>query len=32
LVSCGSAARRLPVEVAKILERKDNMKLKSGWA
>src|SRR5882724_12014924 len=31
LVSCGSGGAPLPVEVAKILERKTNMKLKSGW-
>jgi long-chain acyl-CoA synthetase len=31
LVSCGSGGAPLPVEVAKILERKTNMKLRSGW-
>jgi len=31
LVSCGSGGAPLPVEVAKVLERKTNMKLKSGW-
>src|SRR5437763_1247802 len=31
LVSCGSGGAPLPVEVAKILERKTTMKLKSGW-
>jgi len=31
LVSCGSGGAPLPVEVAKIFERKTNMKLKSGW-
>src|SRR5450755_3547764 len=31
LVSCGSDSEALPVEVAKIFERKTNMKLKSGW-
>ena len=31
LVSCGSGGAPLPVEVARILERKTNMKLKSGW-
>ena len=31
LVSCGSGGAPLPVEVAKILERKTSMKLKSGW-
>ncbi len=31
LVSCGSGGAPLPVEVAKIFERKTGMKLKSGW-
>jgi len=31
LVLCGSGGAPLPVEVAKIFERKTNMKLKSGW-
>src|SRR6266403_1238165 len=31
LVTCGSGGAPLPVEVAKIFERKTNMKLKSGW-
>src|SRR6202051_4385657 len=31
LVSCGSGRAPLPVEVARIFERKTNMKLKSGW-
>jgi long-chain acyl-CoA synthetase len=31
LVYCGSGGAPLPVEVARILERKTNMKLKSGW-
>jgi len=31
LVSCGSGGAPLPVEVAKVFERKTNMKLKSGW-
>jgi long-chain acyl-CoA synthetase len=31
LVSCGSGGAPLPVEVAKILERRVGMKLKSGW-
>ena len=31
LVSCGSGGAPLPVEVAKIFERKIGMKLKSGW-
>src|SRR5579872_868936 len=31
LVNCGSGGAPLPVEVAKIFERKTNMKLKSGW-
>jgi long-chain acyl-CoA synthetase len=31
LVGCGSGGAPLPVEVAKIFERKTNMKLKSGW-
>jgi long-chain acyl-CoA synthetase len=31
LVSCMSGGAPLPVEVAKILERRVNMKLKSGW-
>jgi len=31
LVSVGSGGAPLPVEVAKILERRVNMKLKSGW-
>jgi long-chain acyl-CoA synthetase len=31
LVSAGSGGAPLPVEVAKIVERKTNMKLKSGW-
>jgi long-chain acyl-CoA synthetase len=31
LVSCGSGGAPLPVEIAKIFERKTNMKLKSGW-
>jgi long-chain acyl-CoA synthetase len=31
LVSCGSGGAPLPVEVAKIFERKTNMKLRSGW-
>jgi long-chain acyl-CoA synthetase len=31
LASCGSGGAPLPVEVAKIFERKTNMKLKSGW-
>jgi len=31
LVSCGSGGAPLPVEVAKIFERKTHMKLKSGW-
>jgi long-chain acyl-CoA synthetase len=31
LVSCGSGGAPLPVEVAKIFQRKTNMKLRSGW-
>jgi long-chain acyl-CoA synthetase len=31
LVSCGSGGAPLPVEVARIFERKTSMKLKSGW-
>jgi long-chain acyl-CoA synthetase len=31
LVTCGSGGAPLPVEVAKIFERKTNLKLKSGW-
>ena len=31
LVSCGSGGAPLPVEVARIFERKIGMKLKSGW-
>jgi long-chain acyl-CoA synthetase len=31
LVSCGSGGAPLPVEVAKIFERKTSMRLKSGW-
>jgi long-chain acyl-CoA synthetase len=31
LMSCGSGGAPLPVEIAKIFERKTNMKLKSGW-
>jgi long-chain acyl-CoA synthetase len=31
LVSCGSGGAPLPVEVARILQRKANMTLKSGW-
>ena len=31
LVSCGSGGAPLPVEVARIFERKVGMKLKSGW-
>src|SRR6201996_6974086 len=31
LVSCGSGGAPLPGEVARIFERKTNMKLKSGW-
>src|SRR5712671_4094396 len=31
LISCGSGGAPLPVEVARIFERKTNMKLKSGW-
>ena len=31
LVSAGSGGAPLPVEVAKVFERKTNMKLKSGW-
>jgi long-chain acyl-CoA synthetase len=31
LVSCGSGGAPLPVEVAKIFERRVGMKLKSGW-
>jgi long-chain acyl-CoA synthetase len=31
LVTCGSGGAPLPVEVARIFERKVNMKLKSGW-
>src|SRR5881396_2162329 len=31
LVSCGSGGAPLPVEVAKILEQRVGMKLKSGW-
>jgi long-chain acyl-CoA synthetase len=31
LLYCGSGGAPLPVEVAKIFERKTNMKLKSGW-
>jgi len=31
LVSCGSGGAPLPVEVARIFERKVKMKLKSGW-
>src|ERR1700681_4430837 len=31
LVSCRSGGAPLPVEVARIFERKTNMKLKSGW-
>ncbi len=30
-MSCGSGGAPLPVEVARIFERKTNMKLKSGW-
>jgi long-chain acyl-CoA synthetase len=31
LVSCGSGGAPLPVEVAKVFERKTNMKVKSAW-
>src|SRR5436190_16671337 len=31
LLSCGSGGAPLPVEVARIFERKTNMKLRSGW-
>jgi long-chain acyl-CoA synthetase len=31
LASCGSGGAPLPVEVARIFERKTNMKLRSGW-
>jgi long-chain acyl-CoA synthetase len=31
LVTCASGGAPLPVEVAKVLERRVNMKLKSGW-
>ena len=31
LVSCGSGGAPMPVEVARVLERKVGMKLKSGW-
>jgi long-chain acyl-CoA synthetase len=31
LASCGSGGAPLPVEIAKIFERKTRMKLKSGW-
>ena len=31
LAYCGSGGAPLPVEVAKVFERKTNMKLKSGW-
>jgi len=31
LVHCGSGGAPLPVEVARIFERKTNMKLRSGW-
>jgi long-chain acyl-CoA synthetase len=31
LVSCGSGGAPLPVETARVFERKTNMKLKSGW-
>ena len=31
LVSCGSGGAPLPIEVAKVFERKVGMKLKSGW-
>jgi len=31
LASCGSGGAPLPIEVAKIFERKTNMKLRSGW-
>jgi long-chain acyl-CoA synthetase len=31
LVTCGSGGAPLPVEVARIFERKTNMKLRSGW-
>jgi long-chain acyl-CoA synthetase len=31
LVSCGSGGAPLPVEVARVFERKTSMKLKSGW-
>ena len=31
LVTCGSGGAPLPVEVAKVFERKTSMKLKSGW-
>src|SRR6202030_2134005 len=31
LVSCGSGGSPLPVEVAKVFERKTNMKVKSAW-
>src|SRR6266571_3232665 len=31
LVSCGSGGAPLPVEIARIFERKTNMTLKSGW-
>jgi long-chain acyl-CoA synthetase len=31
LVSCGSGGAPLPVEIAKIFERKTGMKLRSGW-
>jgi long-chain acyl-CoA synthetase len=31
LVMCGSGGAPLPVEVAKVFERKTSMKLKSGW-
>jgi long-chain acyl-CoA synthetase len=31
LASCGSGGAPLPVEIARIFERKTNMKLRSGW-
>ncbi len=31
LVSCGSGGAPLPAEVAKVFERKTNLKLRSGW-
>src|SRR5437868_12314168 len=31
LVRCGSGGAPLPVELAKVFERKTNMRLKSGW-